>query len=569
MNRSKSVLNKNSKFDSNPLNEINKEDPSENFTQTKTELPELKTLYGNKSPYSLKIQKIIDELSKIDPDSLMKQVDPTINSTKTIKQIQTYYNNIKKEIGTYIRQERLEEELKKEINLIPKQIEMLVHPPKTSTAFFNEIKLNKENKDKEKEKEKEKDKDKDKDSLKENKPVIDYHYKLKNLESEIGHSYQKFNTIKSKNNKLLIQLEEIRKENLFYINRLSELKKELKEKEDHYNSTKAQVEERMNDTQEKDKLKEILQKQEILSKKTEKMKDDILENNSDYIEKMAKNNYLDFQKKELEKLIKNLEQKRAKENEKFNKEINIELDKIKDYQKESKILKELDKEKMDNLEELFKEILETTKTQNSLQLIEYLSRSREENISFKSTVDSLHEYVDKLQEEVNILEYIISFCEEQMKNNKMTLGENDLKNLDDVNKASALYIKLQYHVIKVLYKQYTDKLFDILKKYNVDLNEKYLFKSENINAFIEFTVDLQEKLKKIAEKMKLETGNNTKNVFDFNKWNSKWDKISMAKDEVIREYNNTFGKGLKFSKKNIENLVDEYLEKDKKGTIKK
>ena len=554
MNRSKSVLNKNYKSDSNPLNEVNNEDQNDNNnSQTKTDLPEVKTFYGNKSPYSLKLQKIIDELSKIDPDSLMKQVDPTINSTKTIKQIQTYYNNIKKEISTYIRQERLEEELKKEINRIPKQIEMLVHPPKSSTIPQNENKtIN--------------DKDKDKDNQKENKPVIDYHYKLKNLETEIGHSYQKFNTIKSKNNKLLIQLEEIRKENLFYINRLSELKKELKEKEDHYNATKAQVEERMNDVQEKEKLKEILQKQEILSKRTEKMKDDILDNNSDYIEKMAKNNYLDFQKKELEKLIKNLEQKRAKENEKFNKEINIELDKIKVYQKESKILKELDKEKMDNLEELFKEILETTKTQNSLQLIEYLSRSREENISFKSTVDSLYEYTEKLQEEVNTLEYIINFCEEQMKNGKVPLGENDLKNLDDVNKASALYIKLQYHVIKVLYKQYTDKLFDILKKYNVNMDDKYLFKSENINAFIEFTADLQEKLKKIAERMKLEGGNNSKNVFDFNKWNSKWDRISMAKDEVIKEYNTTFGKGLKFSKKNIKNLVDEYLEKDKKPT---
>ena len=554
MNRSKSVLNKNYKSDSNPLNEVNNEDQNDNNnSQTKIDLPEVKTFYGNKSPYSLKLQKIIDELSKIDPDSLMKQVDPTINSTKTIKQIQTYYNNIKKEISTYIRQERLEEELKKEINRIPKQIEMLVHPPKSSTIPQNENKtIN--------------DKDKDKDNQKENKPVIDYHYKLKNLETEIGHSYQKFNTIKSKNNKLLIQLEEIRKENLFYINRLSELKKELKEKEDHYNATKAQVEERMNDVQEKEKLKEILQKQEILSKRTEKMKDDILDNNSNYIEKMAKNNYLDFQKKELEKLIKNLEQKRAKENEKFNKEINIELDKIKVYQKESKILKELDKEKMDNLEELFKEILETTKTQNSLQLIEYLSRSREENISFKSTVDSLYEYTEKLQEEVNTLEYIISFCEEQMKNGKVPLGENDLKNLDDVNKASALYIKLQYHVIKVLYKQYTDKLFDILKKYNVNMDDKYLFKSENINAFIEFTVDLQEKLKKIAERMKLEGGNNSKNVFDFNKWNSKWDRISMAKDEVIKEYNTTFGKGLKFSKNNIKNLVDEYLEKDKKPT---
>ena len=322
MNRSKSVLNKNYKSDSNPLNEVNNEDQNDNNnSQTKTDLPEVKTFYGNKSPYSLKLQKIIDELSKIDPDSLMKQVDPTINSTKTIKQIQTYYNNIKKEISTYIRQERLEEELKKEINRIPKQIEMLVHPPKSSTIPQNENKtIN--------------DKDKDKDNQKENKPVIDYHYKLKNLETEIGHSYQKFNTIKSKNNKLLIQLEEIRKENLFYINRLSELKKELKEKEDHYNATKAQVEERMNDVQEKEKLKEILQKQEILSKRTEKMKDDILDNNSDYIEKMAKNNYLDFQKKELEKLIKNLEQKRAKENEKFNKEINFELDKIKVYQKE-------------------------------------------------------------------------------------------------------------------------------------------------------------------------------------------------------------------------------------------
>ena len=551
MNRSRSVLNKNYKNDSNPLKDLDED--SQN-TQTKTNLPEVKTLYG-KSPYSLKLQKIIDELAQIDPNSLMQKVDPTIDSTKTIQQIQTYYNGIKKEINTFVRQEKLEEELKKQINKIPKQIEMLVHPPKVNTLSHNESQVThpKYNNTT------------DKDNQKENKPVIDYHYKLKNLETEIGHSYQKFNTIKSKNNKLLIQLEEMRKENLFYMNRLSELKKELKEKEDYYNKTKAQVEQRMNENMENEKLKEVIHKQDILSKKTMKMKDDILDNNSEYIEKMAKNNYLDFQKKELEKLIKNLEQKRQKENEIFNQEIKSELDKIKDCQKESKILKELDKDKMDNLENLFKEILETTKTQNSLELIEYLSRSREENISFKSSVDSLFQYVEKLQEEVNTLEYIISFCEEQMKNNEnnVVLGENDIKNLDDVNKASALYIKLQYHVIKVLYKQYTDKLFDILKQYNIDLNEK-LFKSENINVFIEFTVDLQEKLKKIAEKLKTDGGINSKNYFDFNKWNSKWDRINMAKDEVIKEYNSTFGKGLKFSKKNIKYLVDEFLEKDKK-----
>lgn len=552
MNRSRSVLNKNYKNETSPLTNLNEENQNNINTQTKSDLPEVKTLYS-KSPYSLKLQKIIDELAQIDPDSLMQKVDPKIDSTKTIKQIQNYYNNIKKEINIFINQERTEENLKKQINKIPKQIELLVHPPKVNTKpNENEANNNAEN---------------DKDNQKENKPVIDYHYKLKNLETEIGHSYQKFNTIKSKNNKLLIQLEEMRKENLFYMNRLSELKKELKEKEDYYNTTKAKVEERMNANDENQKLKEVMEKQDVLNKKTQKMKDNILDNNTEYIEKMAKNKYLDFQKAELEKLIKDLEKKREKENEKFNKEINIELDKIKDCQKESKILKELDKEKMDSLEELFKEILETTKTQNSLQLIDYLSRSREENISFKSSVDSLYEYVEKLQEEVNTLEYIISFCEEQMDNKKVALGENDIKNLDDVNKASALYIKLQYHVIKVLYKQYTDKLFEILKTYNVDMKKEYLFKSENINAFIEFTVDLQEKLKKIAEKMKMDGGAPSKNYFDFNKWNSKWDRINMAKDEVIKEYNTTFGKGLKFSKKNIKSLVDEYLEKDKKPTV--
>ena len=80
MNRSRSVLHKNITKYNNILADIE----PENQTQPKNDFQELKTMYS-KSPYSLKLQKIIDELSKIDPDSLMKQVDPTINSTKTAK----------------------------------------------------------------------------------------------------------------------------------------------------------------------------------------------------------------------------------------------------------------------------------------------------------------------------------------------------------------------------------------------------------------------------------------------------------------------------------------------------
>ena len=112
---------------------------------------------------------------------------------------------------------------------------------------------------------------------KENKPVIDYHYKLKNLETEIGHSYQKYNTIKSKNNKLLIQLEEMRKENLFYMNKLSELKKELKEKEKHYNETKSKVEENINKNNENESLKNL-----IIKLKMNIIKERIIKKNQKY-----------------------------------------------------------------------------------------------------------------------------------------------------------------------------------------------------------------------------------------------------------------------------------------------
>ena len=561
MRRSKSVLTSKNFINQNQIE--NEEEENHAYKINTMNTIDLNRIYG-KTSYSRKLKKIEDELNQFDPDSLMLRVDPTIHSTKTIKQIQFYYNNIKNEIKNYINQEKLEESLKKKINKIPKQIELLVHPPKVSTITQGDNNNNS--------KAKYTGNDQganDKDIQKENKPVIDYHYKLKNLETEIGHSYQKYNTIKSKNNKLLIQLEEMRKENLFYMNKLSELKKELKEKEKHYNETKSKVEDNINKSNENDSLTDIIEKQAILNKKTQEMTDTILDSNSEYIEKMAKNKYLDFQKKELEELIKNLEKKRNEEHEEFNEKIKDEYNKIKDYKKESKILNELDKEKMNNLEELFNEILEETKTQNSIQLIEHLSRTREENISFKSSVETLYQYVENLQEEVNTLEYIISFCEEKMKN-KIKLGENDLKNVDDINKASSLYIKLQYHVIKVLYKQYTDKLFEILKMNNIDLNQKYLFKSENINAFIEFTVDLQEKLKQIADKIKIEAGGvGSKGIFDFNKWNTKWDKINMAKDDVIKEYNSTFGKGLKFNKKSIKSLVDGYLIKDKKSTSNK
>ena len=109
MRRSKSVIN-----DNNNNNQYQLENNEEQNQANKVSNIDLNKIYG-KTAVSRKLQKIEDELDQLDPDSLMLRVDPTIHSTKTIKQIQFYYNNIKSEINKYISQEKLEESLKKEI----------------------------------------------------------------------------------------------------------------------------------------------------------------------------------------------------------------------------------------------------------------------------------------------------------------------------------------------------------------------------------------------------------------------------------------------------------------------
>ena len=52
------------------------------------------------------LKKISDDLSKIEPEKLMLQTDPLLNSTKTIEQIQKYYYGIQKEFNIYLIQEQ-------------------------------------------------------------------------------------------------------------------------------------------------------------------------------------------------------------------------------------------------------------------------------------------------------------------------------------------------------------------------------------------------------------------------------------------------------------------------------
>ena len=505
------------------------------------------------------LKKIETELSTINPESLMLQVDPEIKPVETIEQIQFYYYNIKKEMSKYYMQEEKKKMLTEKIDNLSKQIDIIVHPIKSKSILGKDEEL--ENAQGGKAGEGEDDK------KKENKPIIDYRVKIRSLEKELEYTYQGYNSIKSKNNNLINQLDEMRKQNIFHMNKLNGLKKLLKEKDDKFKEDKIKVEENLKKKDENQYLNKLIEKQNLLNQINKDMTENKKETNIEITQKKAKEKYLDFQQKKLEKQTELLESRHKKKIENFNNKIKDELDKIKEFNQESEILKSLDMKKMKKLEKLLNDIYEETKTENTKQLIEYLTKSCEENLNFQNSVETLQKEVNKLEKEVSELEYILSFCEENISvKKKHKLGEKEMNEIEKINNAREIFTNLQYQVINELYKDYTQKFFDLMRQCE-EIPEEHLLKSDNINDIIGFLHKIQERFRKFSEKIK--NNSNLKDSFDFNKWNHKWDKINKVKEGVIKEYMKKFGEGLKFDTNNIKSLVDEYLIKEKANKERK
>ena len=511
------------------------------------------------NPHYPILKKISDDLKKIDADKLMMKANPLLNSTKTIEQIQMYYYGIQKEMNIYKNQEQRKKMLTEKLNKLNYEIDQIVNPKKVIS--ISEIMKEAENYNNNTPDSPD---SPNKESKKENKPIIDYGVKIRVLEKELGYTYQGFNVIKAKNNKLISELDELRKQNLYHLNKINELKKILLKSDAKFRKDKTKVEENLADKEEGVFFNQLLGKQKVLSEINKQMTDNIKEINKEITQKKAKEKYLNFTKKKLEKEVELIEQKRIRSLDNFNQSIQKEFDKIKDFTKESEILKNLDKRKLYQLEKILNNIFEETQTENSKQLIDYLSKSCEENLKFKNTVQTLQEKVYKLEEEVSELEYIINFCEEKNSVKKShKLGERDFKEIKKINNARDLFIKLQYKVINDLYKNYLNQFFELIGQEKEDLNSIKIDKNKLI---IEFMHDLYEKLRKYNEQLKKKVIN--KEEFDFNKWNHKWDKINKVKEGVINNYMKTFGEGIKFDAKSIEDMVEEYLIKEKNNKDK-
>ena len=520
-------------------------------------------MYIAQKAFPRKLKKIKEEMELIDPDTLLLKVDPSIDATKTIEQIQRYYNLINVEISRYFHQEQEKQELKKKNYELNKTIEGMIKPKMKNYLSEledenynnnnnNNIRYGKNNKSQSVPK-------------RENKPVIDYRIKLRSLEKDIQYTYQDYNNTKSKNNKLMEELDEMRKQVVQKTQRLNELKKSLEEQEKNYYAQKKEIEKSLDDREEAELLENIKEKQKQLERINLEMIEKIKETDQFLTQKQAKKKCLDFESNQLEQLSKKIEEKNKKELDDFNEQYKTEIEKVRNFDESSKIIDMLDPKKIAALEEMLKDMFNETKTENIQSFVDYFIKSCEEYKAFKDSIDTITKTVIVLEKEVDELEYIINFCEQNLEVvNEHNLDDEEIKEIESLKLCSEQFIEVQFNAVNDAYKKFKDELTELLIKFKPEYKENEQIKKDFLKFYVDYLNTSQENFKKIAQNCKKKMSKPAKDIFDFNKWDNKWDKADKIKENVKKDYERTGPGNAKIEFKNIKEMVDDIMLKNEK-----
>jgi hypothetical protein len=237
------------------------------------------------------------------------------------------------------------------------------------------------------------------------------------------------------------------------------------------------------------------------------------------------------------------------------------MEKVRKFDQTSRIIDSLDQKKMKSLENMLNEMFNETKTENIQQFIDYFIKSCEEYKTFQDTIKTLSSQVINLEKEVDELEYIINFCEENLEVvNKNNLDEEEIKEIEDLKLCSEQFINVQYQAINEAYKEFSEKLSQMMINDDPQLKNNPEIKNDFLNFYVNYLNDMQEKLKNISQVLRKK--NRDKDLFDFNGWDSKWEKADKIKENVQKEYEKT-GSLSKFDRKLINSMVNDVLLKDK------
>lgn len=395
------------------------------------------------TPLDKKLEMIKTELEIMKPDTLLLNSDPSLDATSIIEQIQSYHNMINKEMVHLKHQENQEKELVVQIKKKQEHYEELIKP-----KHINYI-------------------EKPETSSEKRKPIIDYRVKINSLEKEIVLICQHYNDTKSKNEKMMNELNEMRKKFMTNSSKLEELSKEFKETEDSFKSQKEYIEKNLKNKEEEDLMKQIYKDQKHLFGKNDQMIQKIIETDKDMTEKLAKKKYYEHEKEKLIEKEQKIIQKWKKEMKDFYQKNAEAIKNYKSFDSSSKVLEIINEDKIKKLEEILENIYSLTNLSDINALVNYFTNCQKENKNFEDFTYALTSKVTELEKEVEELEYIINFCEQNLEiKTEVNFDEDDNKQLELIKTNAENFIHLQYNLIVDYYKNFTEKIISKVGELN-------------------------------------------------------------------------------------------------------
>ena len=178
------------------------------------------------SPLDKKLQLISSELDIIKPDTLLLNVDPSIDAIEIIEQIKAYYGMIHREMVTLKSQENQEKELIQKIKETQSNLDNLIN---LNTVKKRSMSTSQDRK----------------------KPTVDYRTKIRILEKELNVTYQNFNNTRAKNEQLKAELNELRKKTLMHTENVKEISRKLQVDESEYLERREEVEKKLKQREDK------------------------------------------------------------------------------------------------------------------------------------------------------------------------------------------------------------------------------------------------------------------------------------------------------------------------------
>ena len=515
--------------------------------------------------YTKKLRKIYLQMKHLDPDSLLLKIDPSIHSLETIEQVQKYHPLIQEELKRYKAQVKETKRLNEENKELKIQLELLVNPNSTMVKRLKTMESKKSKKEKKEQQQQQQ--EMPVANKKENKPIIDYRVKIRSLEKDIVYTYQNYNHTKSKNTALMEELDELRNQLEHKTKKLEELKKTLKHQEKQYYVQKQEIEKDLDNKEQIELNDRIKATQKELERTNLEMVEKIKETNQFYLQKQAQQKCLEHEEHKIKAKSENLKKENEKKIKEFNEQYKSDIDKVKNFTESSIIIDTLDIQKITKLEEISRKMFNETKTENIQSFVDYFIKSCDEYKAFQESINNLNQNVQVLEKEVDELEYIINFCEQNLEVvNDKNFDDKEIEEINTLKKCTDMFVDVQYEAINKSYQKFSEELSKMIVRTQQEQNDIDNQHTKFLDTYVEYLNKAQEEFKKIANMVsKKKPGKIGRDVFDFNKWDSKWDKAEKIKENVKKNYEKGGIGSTKLEFKGIKDMVDDIMLKGEKN----